>query len=314
VGHITFVHGIANKPDPDTLLDTWRAALVDDDGVDLAELGVTTSMVYWADMLYAAALPVPAAYEANKLELAAAATAEDADLTWLSDVPPAEQAFVTALAGEVGLTTAALEPEVVSDDDAILVDSPLEAIPLPAWLKKRLMRVLLRDVHHYLFDAECSPRPGETFQIRRDIRARALAVLEADAQRPGPHVLIGHSLGSVIAYDVLTAVGGTPPVDAFVTCGSPLGIDEVKEQLTPPWTRDDGWPGQRLASGPWTNVFDGLDPVCGGWHAAIAGDYRRKAQEQVVDLRVHNTGSWRHSIGKYLGQDALREALRDVFA
>jgi hypothetical protein len=32
--------------------------------------------------------------------------------------------------------------------DPIVPGSALEAVPLPSWLKWRLMRVLLRDVHH----------------------------------------------------------------------------------------------------------------------------------------------------------------------
>ena len=52
MGHITFVHGIANKPEPEVLLKQWLVALYDNDGVDLDELDVTCSMVYWADLLY----------------------------------------------------------------------------------------------------------------------------------------------------------------------------------------------------------------------------------------------------------------------
>jgi hypothetical protein len=48
VGHVTFIHGIGNKPEPDVLLEQWRVALLDDDGVDLDGMGVTSSMVYWA--------------------------------------------------------------------------------------------------------------------------------------------------------------------------------------------------------------------------------------------------------------------------
>jgi len=311
LGHITFVHGIANKTDPDALLETWRAGLIDNDGIDLDDLGVTVSMVYWADMLYAAPLPAGRAQESSELELAEAVAADAGDLGWLSDLPPDERAFVTSFAKEVGLTAEALEQRT-TDAEAIADESVLESIPLPDWLKVRLMRALLRDVHHYLYDVEFSPRPGESFRIRRDLRTRALTVLQKGAERPRPHVLVGHSLGSVIAYDMLAAVDETPAIDAFVTCGSPLGIDEVQQRLMPPWTRSDGWPSQRLLDGPWTNVYDTFDPVCGGWRAALAGHYQRGSVEKVADLKVHNEGSWRHSIGKYLGQDGLRNALRDV--
>jgi pimeloyl-ACP methyl ester carboxylesterase len=172
------------------------------------------------------------------------------------------------------------------------------------------MRVFLRDVHHYLFDATFSPRPGETFKVRRDVRARMVAALVAAAERPRPHVVVGHSLGSVIAYDVLTDATAIPPVDALITVGSPLGLDEVQSGLTPPWSRRDGWP-RRLADGPWANIGDPLDPVC-GFDREIAGDFERGGEARVRDVGVINHGSWRHSIGKYLGQPALRMCLLDA--
>jgi hypothetical protein len=305
VPHVTFVHGIANKPAADVLLHQWQVALLDDDGVDLDAMGVTSSMVYWADMLYPRPAPGPSATEAGQFELEQSVDADDADLGFLDDVPEAERDFVQRLGREVGLAEVVPHAEV----DPILPASPLEAVPLPDWLKRRLMRVFLRDVHHYLYDASATPRPGETFQIRRDVRRRAVRVLQEGASRPGPHVVIGHSLGSVIAYDVLSAVDDAPAVDALLTVGSPLGLSEVRDRLSPPWTREGGWPAQRLADGPWSNVFDLLDPVCGGLDRMIAGEFRMDGRPRIADLRVSNHGSWRHSVVKYLGQPRLREAL-----
>ena len=87
----------------------------------------------------------------------------------------------------------------------------------------------------------------------------------------------------------------------------------MQERLTPPWTRRDGWPSDRLGSGPWTNVFDLLDPVCGGLDRRLAGDFRCGDEKRVDDVAVTNEGSWRHSISKYLGQERLRERVREVF-
>ncbi len=310
MGHVTFVHGIGNKPERNELLEQWRVALVDDDGVDLTAMGVTSSMVYWADMLYEAPALRGSGHESTALELEHSVDAEDADLRWLADVPAEERAFVEGVAQKVGF--AAVFATVEEAPDPIIPASPLEAVPLPPWLKRRLMRVFLRDVHHYLYDAEVNPRPGESFRIRRDVRLRGLEALREGAARPGPHVVVGHSLGSVIAYDLLTDVDGAPRVDALLTVGSPLGISEVQDGLTPPWTRDDGWPSQRLGDGPWMNVYDPLDPVCGGFDRKIAGGYRRGGTVRVIDIGVSNRGSWRHSIAKYLGQEPLRTCLRDV--
>jgi hypothetical protein len=55
--HVTFIHGILNKPPKEALLNIWNGALAalvgGDSGIDLGANGVSTSMVYWADVLYA---------------------------------------------------------------------------------------------------------------------------------------------------------------------------------------------------------------------------------------------------------------------
>jgi hypothetical protein len=312
MAHVTFIHGIGNKPDPVTLLNEWHIALSDNDGPDLEALDVSSSMVYWADMLYATPAPEETVHEASLLEVEGIVDAEDADLRWLDDVRDEERRFVEALGRKVGLA----EVSATIDEDApdpIEAGTPLEAVPLPKWLKKRLMRVLLRDVHHFLYDATFSPRPGENYSIRRDVRARVLEALEQGAALPGPHLLVGHSLGSVIAYDALTGIDDAPAVDALLTVGSPLGISEVRDGLTPPWTAENGWPSKRLGNRTWWNVFDGLDPVCGFLDCNIAPNYRRAGRIRVADIGVSNEGYWRHSIAKYLGQPALRSVVLEIF-
>jgi hypothetical protein len=78
MAQLTLVHGIGNRPERDVLLEQWRVALPDD-GVDLNGMGVTCSMVYWADFLcYKLASP-GAAHEASEMELEQSVDAEDAD-------------------------------------------------------------------------------------------------------------------------------------------------------------------------------------------------------------------------------------------
>ncbi|MFN0283025.1 MAG: hypothetical protein ACKVZ6_13795 [Kineosporiaceae bacterium] len=309
MAHITFVHGIGNKPPRDVLLDQWRVALLDDGGLDLDGLGVTTSMALWSDVLYADPAPTGAGNESSSLELQESVTPQDADLSWLAEVPADEQAFVAGLGLKVGLVEVAAT--ATDETTALVPGSALEALPLPGWLTRRLMRVFLRDVHHYLYDAETTPRPGERFRVRRDVRARALDALAEGADRPGPHVVVCHSLGTVIAYDVLTAAADAPQVDALVTLGSPLGISEIQAALAPPWTADDGWPAHRMPDGSWVNVADRLDPVCGP-DPSIANEYRCRGDRRVRDVHVRNPGSWRHSVMKYLGHPVVRDAVAEA--
>ena len=61
-------------------------ALLDNDGVDLDDMGVTSSMVYWADLLYAEPLPAAAAQSQEALEVDGTVDGDDTDMSWLLDV------------------------------------------------------------------------------------------------------------------------------------------------------------------------------------------------------------------------------------
>ena len=63
--HVTFIHGIANKPEAKELLRIWIGALGDtgSDPLRLSTRGVTTSLIYWADVLYPSPDPDIAAHE-----------------------------------------------------------------------------------------------------------------------------------------------------------------------------------------------------------------------------------------------------------
>jgi pimeloyl-ACP methyl ester carboxylesterase len=148
-------------------------------------------------------------------------------------------------------------------------------------------------------------------RIQQTIRRRFVEALAA----PGvsrPHVVVSHSMGTVIAYDCLKRVADCPTVDGLITLGSPLGLDEVQDQLQPGWSRTDGYPHERV-HGAWTNVFDRLDPVC-GFDPMFANDYLRGGLAAAEDIAVSNDGTWRHSLVKYLRQPPVTAALRRMLA
>lgn len=95
------------------------------------------------------------------------------------------------------------------------------------------METFLRDVHHYLFNVEFSPRPGVKYKVQDEIRQRFVKAIAAGAGQPGPHIVVSHSMGTVIAYDCLKRVSKTKEVDGLVTIGSPLGLDEIQDRLRP---------------------------------------------------------------------------------
>lgn len=314
--HVTFIHGIANKVEASALERSWTDQLRDGDGLDLVGEGVTVSQCYWADVLYAAPVPPAAAAEAAASGVHYAAEPDIAP-GWFADLPPEQKRHVENLAAELGATEEliGIENHISPADDSPLPEEfdrsaggGFERIPLPGPVKRRLMRSMLRDVHHYLWDVEFSPRPGSTFRVRQEVRRRTVEALDRAAGTSRPHVLVGHSLGSVIAYDVLANDDRAPMVDGLLTFGCPLGLDEVQDRLKPGWSRWDGYPSRSLKPGSWVNVYDRLDPVCGG-DPVIANDFRSRGRSSVTDVNEPNWGTWRHAVEKYLHGPKLRASL-----
>jgi len=309
--HVTFIHGISNKPPADDLLRIWRNALANaTEPLPLGDLGVTSSMVYWADLLYEKPEDDSSAYE-GVLENTAEAIDGAGDAAPPVPRTPQEAAFLKGLRAQLtafsdeDLATTALPPVPAEPQGA------LERVPLPWFIKKRFLNAHLRDVHHYLFDVEFATPGKPPVRIQRTVRQRfveALGVINVSS----PHIVVSHSMGTVIAYDCLKRVHDCPPVDGLVTLGSPLGLDEIQDQLQPGWTRNDGFPHEKVR-GDWANLFDRLDPVC-GFDPKLANDYRKGGAAAIEDVAVQNDGTWRHSATKYLRQPdfclALRRLLR----
>ena len=308
--HITFIHGIANKPSSEKLLENWRHELADG-GLDLGVHNVSSSMVYWADVLY----PEPEASETvmESVDHGLGMNELDEDMSWVDDLPDSQKQMVESLAGKLGLDKTApggdrnAMPSRPMDEEA---EFEFEAIPLPWSIKERVMKRLLKDVHHYLFNETFSPRPGESYEVQTHIRKLFVDQLTKDkAEKDGPHVVVSHSMGTVISYDCLKNVPGCPAVDGYLTVGSPLGISEVHDNFDPEHERKDAFPSATVL-GNWVNVYDRLDPVA--FDARLANDYQKSGTQVITDTRVRNSGRWRHSSYKYYGQEKLCNHLADL--
>ena len=304
--HVTLIHGISNKPPPEELLRIWRETLANAaEPVPLGDLGVTSSLVYWADLMYEKPDEDLTAYE-GVLENTPQAVDGAGGASAPQPRTPEEAEFLDRLRKHMtGLSDAELAAEPPPVPAA--PQGTLERVPLPWFIKKRVMNAFLRDVHHYLFDVEYAPPGGTPVPIQRTIRKRFVDALCAPTVTR-PHIVVSHSMGTVIAYDCLKRVPGCAGVDGLMTLGSPLGLDEIQDKLQPEWSRDGGFPGETV-SGGWINVFDRVDPVC-GFDPELANDFRKSGVATVEDIAVQNDGAWRHSIAKYLRQPRVCQGLR----
>ena len=304
--YLVYVHGLDNKPAAEYLLDVWDRKLAHDAGIATSTEGIGTAMCYWADVLYPAPDENLAAYEsaAGAIELIDS-PATDAAAWRATDGDPLEREKVRRLAERLGV-----DPEAADDlapSAQALADARFERVPVPEWLRLRIMRRLVRDAHHYFLNVEFSPRPGAVYKVRDELRRRFIASLHAArAAATEPIVVLAHSLGSVIAYDCLKHEDDCPAIDGLVTIGSPLGLDEVQD-FFPSWSPNDGFPSEKLR-GRWVNVYDPEDVVAAP-DPRLGLDYRRKGAVAVEDVLERNWGMWRHSSSKYLQGPLLRSHL-----
>jgi hypothetical protein len=167
------------------------------------------------------------------------------------------------------------------------------------------MEYLLRDVHHYFFNSEISPRPGESYRVRDELQRRFLehVVAHADDRRMS---------SSTTAWDDphlrLRAQSRRVPADRRPHHAR----QPARARRSPGRGRAERRSGRLSCGetqGAWLNIYDPLDPVV-GFDPRFANDYMRDGAEVVVDIRESNWGEWRHDIVKYLGGPRLRAELK----
>jgi hypothetical protein len=134
----------------------------------------------------------------------------------------------------------------------------------------------LKQVRRYLLDPD----------LKADVDGRAEQVIGC-----GGRVVIGHSLGSVVAFEFVRQHQDYP-VDLLLTLGSPLGLRTVRALMP-----DPGYGAGRIPPnvGQWVNVRDPRDAV------ACAGDLTRFWPGISADHTVDNQSD-AHSVTRYLSK------------
>jgi hypothetical protein len=320
---VVFIHGLAKKPPAVELIKLWQWALARDNpnpgafappnkGLDLSTNGVPHELNYWADVFYGedTESDFSSYYEANQdLELASEGLAGADAQTALPPPRSAEGArFVAAVQAKLA-AHAALLPSAPPQAPvrATVAGADLEiAAWLPEPVKAAIIKKAAMEAYYYLFDDEFTRADGKRLQVRQVLRQRLidqLLALQAQAERL---VIVAHSMGTMIAYDVLRRCPDCPPVHTLITIGSPLGVTEVQEKLVADGAKGVDFPAARLQH--WINIYDPLDPVCGA-DPRLANDFAAVDGKQVRDLRESNWGNWRHTVTHYLAGPQLRAAL-----
>lgn len=324
---IVFVHGLAKKPPPAKLAEIWNWGLSLENprpavfappnlGLDLSTENIPHRLTYYADVFYGMDYETDfrSYYESDDERKELIAEGIDPDAPPAASAVPAnnrEAAFLSGLERELEQSFARIptEPRAVSGAGGETAASEFEiASFLPAPVKEAIIKKAAMEVYYYLFGREYTRADGKKFATRKALRDLLLADLNAARAQAQRLVLVSHSMGTIVAYDVLRNCAECPAVDTLITLGSPLGIQEVQDEVRSRTVNQIDFPAEKL--GRWVNVYDPLDPVC-GLDPVLGKDYRAVGGKAVEDIKESNWGSWRHTITHYLAGEKLRSKLRE---
>ena len=140
---------------------------------------------------------------------------------------------------------------------------------------------------------------AERYRRSRDLRSAILTrVLEAAPPR-ADLVIIGHSLGSVVAADLIYHLDPTSRVRLLITLGSPLAFKPMRDQLAGHQSR---FPFETI--GAWVNLV-GINDFVTGFRGL--SQIFPESLDLFVDTGSHPQGA--HSAARYMDQPAVARAL-----
>jgi len=199
--------------------------------------GIALDFPYYADVLDALAVKAALPDTENVIAKGSGSNA------------PFEQFLQSALA-EMQLNAAISDVEVQAALDPA---APQEKGVQNWWWVQAIARTIDRRLHHTAnFTIERFLRDVYVYVTQRDVTQRVNAIVEA-ALTSEPTIVIGHSLGSVVAYNVLRANRSRLDLRAFITVGSPLGLRAISSKL--------GIVENPAGAGNWYNAYDQRDVV-----------------------------------------------------
>jgi len=273
---IVGIHGIAQQYSGSyQLADVWLSALRD--GLIAADFDEAARALSAADL--------KVAFFGDLFRPPGTMAATDPPYTAADISPGPERDLLTALYdAAVDQDPALRAPEGAMGRGTATVQFMLSQLARSKTFAKVAQRAFIGDLKQviaFLTDAAVKDR----------VLARVREQVSSDTQ-----VVIGHSLGSVVAYEYLCRER-PEQVKLLVTVGSPLGIRNVVfDKLTPtPASGRGAWPGAVVT---WVNVADPDDIVA--LRKDLAPLFPSSTPAMKVTDRLVDNGDASHAIDRYL--------------
>ncbi|MBF0266831.1 MAG: hypothetical protein HQL46_16330 [Gammaproteobacteria bacterium] len=254
------IHGLSNKPEPEILSQGWERAILEglDKNIQQSGHDLNFLSVYWADVLYES-------FDSDPDEL----------------YQPAQPGAIK-IHNENWLDNFRARTQNILDNFIDKIRQWFGVNPIA----KIILKNKLNDLYRYYHEAK----------VRETLRHRLSEQLLAYQDY---HImLVAHSMGSIVAYDVLRLLGRSHKhvtIAHFVTIGSPLGLPHVKYRI---FEEND------LVRTPtnvnrWTNFSDWRDIVA--VDTKLADDYQENSKGvKVQDDIVLNDWKYHHKSYGYL--------------
>ncbi|MEV4168095.1 hypothetical protein [Nonomuraea sp. NPDC049709] len=234
---IVFIHGRGQEGrDPLVLLEEWRTALCA--GLGTTALATRAVLPYYGNVLHR--VTAEAARRADVLESLPEGDTEE--MPFHPFLPQEVGELERSLIADLAMTSGA-PPAALGIEDVLtwaLARRMLAWVSQRTSVDKEIIKIFLQDVAVYLSHG----RQPVLAEVRRSLPAS------------GPIVLVSHSLGTVVARDLLVEERLRQRVALWVTAGSPLGLPTVQRNLLAKGTKHPGV--------PWLTAYDVNDIVALG--------------------------------------------------
>jgi subtilisin family serine protease len=288
---IVYVHGIGAHPAPAAWKQKWDIALFG------KSMGSQTVGAYWADILHGPPSTVSEKQVRSIENVSIVSVLEDLKIDLEH---PDTLNYIHTLERELRISN----DETLESTKSRSRRTGKKVVPLPQWLRTPIantfMKWFVRDSAAYFLKPE----------IREEIKARVGDRIRAITK---PFVVVAHSQGTVASFEVLSQRKLFPREDVslFATLGSPLGIQEVQdnliarnfELLVPEGVEQ------------WHNFADRLDLVAAD--RKLGNDFKPSKENQVrifdhliINRNVANlTGINPHDSAGYLSHPEVRNVV-----
>ncbi len=261
------IHGLGNKPPKPVLKKWWKLSMRE--GLIKAgreRLFIPFELVYWADLLHEKPLEIKMTTHQNPL------LDREPYLpgTMLAAEPQAKPSWL------LGFIENQLDKIFLNDDMSLNLRGVTD----------KIIHKYFKDLESYYTESRLTLDEQET--IKTAIQNRLFKVLHK--YRHYKILLIAHSMGSIVAYDVLSPQE-QPMVHSMVTIGSPLGLPVIVGRiLAEQKERGNDLDKPRVPESirdTWVNMSDYRDKVA--LDHTLADDYEKNSRGLLVeDKFVYN--------------------------